>query len=494
MKDQTTADVHGPREELPCDWRQTFLSSFRAAFVYLLAFCCTGDLLALSLPPTNSLPDPIQEWTFQDTNRWLTAFSNAPISFTNVSASMIGDGTCLVVDSPNSAWMNYRVFETNRTNLIIGGKGSVALWFAPRWASTSKGGSGPGAYGRLLEVGQWTAGATVGWWGLYFDPAGNNVYFAAQDNIGHLGNYVSAPIAWTTNYWHFIVLNYSSTNTALYIDKTNVANGSGVTYFPNTTVQSNGMFLGSDWYGAEQANGSLDDVTTYNVQLGTNSIENTYNILAISYYLNPANPANINPAPSQPEETPSFQAIYGPGYLTNIVSSNYGCGNFPTLWFANTSVAITNGTNYVTFTIAGGSNGVPYDLFATPELDDDRTNTPWAWLGRGYSCVTYTIVPGIPDPQAFFLLASTRDSYGNGVSDAYEWLVLHKNPAVPSGDGMLDGWKVLWGFDAAINNSAVPSLRNNYLYDGTGRLGTNSGIEAEIFSTDPEGNITQDTQ
>jgi hypothetical protein len=43
-----------------------------------------------------------------------------------------------------------------------------------------------------------------------------------------------------------------------------------------------------------------------------------------------------------------------------------------------------------------------------------------------------------------------------------------------------------------INNTAVPSERANYTYDGTGRLETLSGTNAEIFNFDAEGSITND--
>jgi hypothetical protein len=55
---------------------------------------------------------------------------------------------------------------------------------------------------------------------------------------------------------------------------------------------------------------------------------------------------------------------------------------------------------------------------------------------------------------------------------------------------MLDGWKVLWGMNPLVNNSALPSQRANYIYDGTGRLESLSGTNAEIFSFDAEGSIT----
>jgi hypothetical protein len=79
------------------------------------------------------------------------------------------------------------------------------------------------------------------------------------------------------------------------------------------------------------------------------------------------------------------------------------------------------------------------------------------------------------------------------LTDAYELLVLHNNPAnTNSGDGMLAGWKVLWGMNPLINNTSVPSQRANYVYDGTGRLESLSGTNAEIFNFDAEGNIQQD--
>jgi hypothetical protein len=57
---------------------------------------------------------------------------------------------------------------------------------------------------------------------------------------------------------------------------------------------------------------------------------------------------------------------------------------------------------------------------------------------------------------------------------------------------MLDGWKVLWGMNPLINNTAIPSQRANYTYDGTGRLESLSGTNAEIFNFDAEGNIQLD--
>jgi hypothetical protein len=178
------------------------------------------------------------------------------------------------------------------------------------------------------------------------------------------------------------------------------------------------------------------------------------------------------------------------------VSSNSECGNNTNVWITNTSAVFTNDAVNLTFAIAGGSNGLAYDVFATAGLAWPLTNGTWTWMGQGYQCCTYTI-PGLTNSDVFLILGTPLDQYGNGLTDAYEWLVLHKNPAIPSGDGMLDGWKVLWGISPAINNLAQPSERNNYTYDGTGRLQTDSGVSysgfsPELFGFDSEGNITSD--
>jgi hypothetical protein len=72
-------------------------------------------------------------------------------------------------------------------------------------------------------------------------------------------------------------------------------------------------------------------------------------------------------------------------------------------------------------------------------------------------------------------------------------LVLHTSPkADPSGDGMLAGWKVMWGLNPLVNNTAQPSLRGNFTYDGAGSLEGLTGRRVEAFGFDPEGNIGKD--
>jgi hypothetical protein len=84
-----------------------------------------------------------------------------------------------------------------------------------------------------------------------------------------------------------------------------------------------------------------------------------------------------------------------------------------------------------------------------------------------------------------------EDSNGNGLVDSGEtdW----RNPDT-SGDGMLDGWKVLWGLNPLVDNAAQPSIRANYSYNLTDWLDTISGVRSGVVDLDNEGNVLSVSQ
>ena len=134
--------------------------------------------------PTNV---PLASWSFQDTTNWSSDQGWLPISFTNLTFSYLGydqTGTrTLVVDTNVPAWLQYYVYEPNNaaTNLTVD-TGSVTFWFAPDWGSadTNALGSGPGDWGRLFEVGSYTPDSSYGWWSIFVDEGGTNLYFAVS--------------------------------------------------------------------------------------------------------------------------------------------------------------------------------------------------------------------------------------------------------------------------------------------------------------------------
>jgi hypothetical protein len=455
--------------------------------------------MAQMLPPggggalTNA---PLDSWSFNDTNSWTSDAGNVPVSFTNITGGWFGDGTSMTLNSTNPAWLNYSIYEaTGATNLTVD-QGSLFFWFSPAWAGTNEGGNGPGVWGRLLEVGGYTSGANFGWWSLYCDPAGANLYFSVQPGDGSTTTYLTAPIQWTSNAWHFIGMTYGSTNTALYLDGVLATNGMGLNNWPGTNVLTGGFYLGSDSNGLNQAVGSFDDLYTYNVVLGTNAMRDGYNEFWADYYLTPENyMAEIVSAPSNPSTnavTPDV--ITGAGYLEAngpVAAHIYGTNAYQ-VWITNvTAVAVSNGTTAISFSIEGGADGSTYDVFATGALEAPLTNALWYWMGQGGHFTNYTI--SITSQNAFLILGTPQDSDGDGLTDAYELLVSHTDPhnAYSNLDGILDGWDVLLGLNPQLNNVNTPSERANYGYTLADWLNTITGVQGKsgTITTDNEGNV-----
>src|SRR4051812_30075888 len=132
--------------------------------MFLLYFLSSVARADSPLPPGN--PSPwLGYWAFDDTNTWTSILNYPPRSFTNLSSSFLGDGEVLIVDSTNNAWINYNITESSGTNNLALDVGTTMFWFAPlSWASTNQGGTGPGVWSRLIDVGSYTTNASYGWW------------------------------------------------------------------------------------------------------------------------------------------------------------------------------------------------------------------------------------------------------------------------------------------------------------------------------------------
>jgi len=407
--------------------------------------------------PTNT---PLDSWSFNDHTNWTSDLGYPPISFTNLNFSMLGNGRSLVVDTNVPAWLQYNVYENDGTTNLTLDSGSVTFWYAAGdWSSTNAGGIGPGEWGRLFEVGSYTPDSSYGLWSIYVDDVGQNIYFSAQTNdlSSSLTTYLSFPISWTTNYFHFIALTYSPTNTALYLDGVLATNGPGVTIYPGPEVLTNGFFIGADETGLYQANGLFNTVATYSYPLSSNDVQTIFNYYYTYYEISPWNMAMfISSAPSSPSSLPStYDIITGAGFLQLVgsVTPNYST-NANVVWLTNvTSTAVINGTNYVTFTIQGGLPGYYYDVFATGALQSPIANAVWYWMGRGNSANTYTLP--IVSQDAFLMLGTPQDSDGDGLTDAYENLISKTNPynADTDGDGISDSDEILNGTNPLISNT-----------------------------------------
>ena len=451
---------------------------------------------------TNSGPiyTPLDSWSFYDSTNWTSDYGYAPVSFTNLDYSYLGNGSSLVLDSTNLAWLQYNVYENDGTTNLTVDTGTVMFWFAPgNWSSTNQGGTGPGEYGRLFEVGSYTPDSSYGLWSIYVDDVGANIYFSTQTNdlSGNLTTYVSAPIAWTTNYFHFVALTYSATNTALYLDGGLAATGPPMTNYPGADVLAKGFYIGSNSNGVYQAHGMFNSVYTCNVPLDADTIAEIFNYDYTWYMISPWNTAmmsHIYSADSSPSTT-TPNVITGQGnlqWVTNVPNCSYSTN----IWITNiVATAAGDGTMSVTFTIEGGADGAFYDVFGNSVLSFGPNGFPWAWLGQGLHCNTYTLA-GLPNTTCFLILGTPLDTDGDGLTDAYEKLVSKTDPNNPDtdGDGIPDGWSVLLGLNPLTNISTQPSSRSNYGYTLADWLNQVSGVKSGAVSLDNEGNVQSVTQ
>ena len=145
------------------------------------------------------------------------------------------------------------------------------------------------------------------------------------------------------------------------------------------------------------------------------------------------------------------------------------------VWLTNVSAVLTNGAVSLSFGIAGGSNGVAYDVFATTALIGSYpSNSFWAWMGQGFQCNNYSI-NGLPtNSPCFLILGTPQDSDSDGLTDAFELLVSKTNPyqADTDGDGIPDGWQ--WAYFGSLQPADGD-------YDGDGV----SNLDEYLNGTDP---------
>lgn len=239
-----------------------------------------------------------------------------------------------------------------------------------------------------------------------------------------------------------------------------LTNGLPMTAYPGPDALTNGFYIGSDSSGTLTANGIFDDLETFNTPVDDNTVYEFFNQTTLMFWLNPKNRANISSSvQSSPAVTynSSYDAITG---LLQSQGTTTNCSYSTNIWMTNVVATVgSGGTMSVTFTIEGGDDAIPYDIFAVPLLGFG-SNYTWTWMGQGYHCNTYTLsnLPG----QVFIILGTPQDTDGDGLTDAYEKLVSHTDPNNPDtdGDGISDSDEVLMGLNPLAPNSTLPSVLN----------------------------------
>jgi len=332
------------------------------------------------------IPGRLGYWRF-NTSDWVGEEGQQPLDFYNPSLVSSWSGYALGVFSP-SAYLIYRDIETNGTANFNVWTGSIRFWFKPSWNS----GEGPGTEGRLIEVGDQDSGN--GWWALMFSEDGTALGLITQTNGDPTCN-LSAPINWTSDQWHQIVLTYGPSNSVLYLDgQPAVTNGAGVTCYPNAAGRSMGFRIGRDNYFSyvnRQTGGQFDELETFNYQLPLSSS------LTVALTTPPTN---------------------------TIVNS--GSTNVVTAAVSDTGGAITRVDFFDGYQLIGTATSSPYSVdwvapatmlgahYLTALAIDDQWNGQFS-----------------PPVQVFVQAFVSLDSDGDGLSDVAE-IQMGTDPTVPN--------------------------------------------------------------
>ena len=424
---------------------------FKAIGTLLAAlFSTIPHTWAQSGPPALP-PDPLLQ-IFNFPTNFVAPFGAIPLAYSNIFSVPVWRGNALVLEMTNAepAYLQYNLVETNGNTNLSFSTGTMILFVAPDWASAdaTQQGTGPGQRAYFVAAGDWSPGSPNGFFGLSTDPYGTNLNLWGMSN-GVETTYVNTAISWSSNAWHALEVEYSPSNSFLYVDGQLAASGIGVTVVPGTNTWTNGLWIGSDSAGYEQARGAFWHMETWGVQWGGMLTSGWTNLL------------------SQITTWQTGQGGGGFGTMgmgSGLLTPDGGCTNCITgtnvcnVYLANMSFMPDEngdgGTTFV-FSIEGGMTGATYDVFTTTNLmGAGITNSTWTWLGEGTNCGTYQITNQPAGPSFYVLGTPLPAADGSGLTQAYEALVHSTSSA---GDGIAGFYKLMHGLSLS-SSIAVPSL------------------------------------
>ena len=337
--------------------------------------------------------------------------------------------------------------------------GSVGFWLKPYWTSAAvKARSEPGVPARLLDLVVIGAQDAAVGWSLQASADGNSLLLVGASGERILG----ADIAWSAGEWHWVVLNYGTKGTALYVDEAWVAEGDVTFALPQNF---SGLVLGSSLLGTETAGGEFEDFYCYRKPMTGKQPGFGYEGNKRRAALGPVSSEETAALAERREEMKALREAQlllepegeGGGMMLRMMGSTIDCVTNVPLHITNTvCMWVTNQAWTVTFDVQGTNS--PADIFTTTNLSGNNiTNVAWVWLERGPSCATYQYTNQFAS-QSFYILGMMLDTDGDGLTDAYEKLVSKTSPTNPDtdGDGISDRDELLGNTDPLLSEPAIP--------------------------------------
>jgi hypothetical protein len=327
-------------------------------------------------------------------------------------------------------------------------QGTFRFWFKPYWSSvTQTNGAGPGDVATLLELDAIGKGESANLWTLAISSDGNTLSLIAQSD-DKPALLLQTEIIWQANQSHLITLDYSTKETALFVDGQLVAQGAGTVAVP---PQLDALFVGSSLAGKSVAGGDFDELCCFGQPpmarfyhpLTDADLLFYYNVFAPQAALGPVSAEEIAAREKRMAEMKAQRAaalsalsLDGGGMEAMASRGTYGalsdCVTNVPVYMTNVWAGFeTDGTMTVTFDIVGGTNGLIYDVFGTTNMAASSiTNMPWVWVTNSPTCST-VVLTNQPNVQTFYILGTPLDSDGDGLTDAYELLISHTDPNRP---------------------------------------------------------------
>jgi hypothetical protein len=189
---------------------------------------------------------------------------------TNVSTALepVWSGNALYLSSGWDRSLKYRDVETNGWANFNCQKGAVRLWFKPIVTTL----------GRLVHV-----GGSSGSWTFTRNSVGDYIRLDTASN-GVSQTVLNAPIHLTNGFWYHLALNYTSTNSELYVNGELLTNSAtGVTLWPPADDRTNGLVIGNGPGDLPMA-GYMDELETFNYTLTLDQIKRQYDAVKSTDY------------------------------------------------------------------------------------------------------------------------------------------------------------------------------------------------------------------
>ena len=304
------------------------------------------------------------------------------------------------------------------------------------YTSVADGGTGPGDWAALLDIGAYTTNASAGCWLLAVDPSASNLVFIAQSE-GTNQFVFDAPIDLDAGDWHNICLAYTATNCCLYLEGQLATNAGPIACWPSVgQCLSNGFFVGSmSALGDYQCRGQMQYFETFDYPRAATQVADDYaNVSAFIGYWGGALPALAGGS-----HPPSTSGTPVPPGMTN--SGGDGVTNWappvipPQVASSNLFLYISQQSNFVTVTFTNTTNPLPYILLASTNITGPwQTNQFFPQAPANTNVIVSQPIRVLSNTAMFF-----RSLQAAVVPGTLRWKVQLSNPNLNIGDGFGHG-------------------------------------------------------